>query len=123
MEINLLNDYIENSETGEITTRYLIYMPHGYESTELDVRYQIGLKEKMLRIEAENTTQIADDNYYFGYVEIMDNTEGFEVQAFLDGESVEYGTSRDSFEVGIVLNGKNVVYGRGEEPKVVNIFE
>ena len=123
MEINLLNDYIEDPEIGEIITRYLIYMPHGYKGTELDVRYQIGLKEKVLRIEAENTTQIADDNYYFGYVEIMDNTEGFEVQAFLDGESVEYGTSRDSFEVGIVLNGKNVVYGRGEEPKVVNIFE
>ena len=123
MEINLLNDYIENSETGEITTRYLIYMPHGYESTELDVRYQIGLKEKMLRIEAENTTQIADDNYYFGYMEIMDNTEGFEVQAFLDGESVEYGTRGDSFEVGIVLNGKSKIYGRGEDPKVFNIFE
>lgn len=123
MEINLLNDYIENSETGEMTTRYLIYMPHGYENTEFDVRYQVGFGKKLLKIEAENTTQTADDNFFFGYIEVAEQVEVSEIRTLLDGESVEYGTSGDSFEVGIVLNGKNVVYGRGEEPKVFNIFE
>ena len=122
-ELNLLNDSIEDTETGEMITRYLIYMPHGYESTEFDVRYQIGLREKVLRIEAENTTQIADNNYYFGYVEIMDNTAGFEVQTFLDGERVEYGRSEEHFEVQTLLDGKSVIYGRSENPQVFNIFE
>ena len=123
MEMNLLRDCIQNPKTGEMTTRYLIYMPHGYENTEFDVRYRIGLREKVLRIEAENTTQIADDNYYFGYVEIMDNAEGLEVQTLLDGESVEYGISGDLFEVQTLLNGKSVIYGRDGEPQVFNVFE
>ncbi|MBR4983378.1 MAG: helix-turn-helix transcriptional regulator [Lachnospiraceae bacterium] len=116
MEMNLLRDCIQNSETGEMTIRYLIYMPHGYKNTEFDIRYRIGLREKVLRIEAENTTQIADDNYYFGYVEIMDNAEDLEVQTFLDGESVEYGISGDLFETQTLLNGKSVIYGREGEP-------
>ncbi len=114
-EINLLNDYIENPETGEITTRYLIYMPHGYESTEFDVRYQIGLGEKVLRIEAENTTQIADDSLYFGYVEIVDHKEVIEIQTFLDGESVVYGRDgeqNDDFRGIICCDGlkKYIIY-------------
>lgn len=123
MEINLLSDSIENPETGEMTTRCLIYMPHGYENTEFDVRYQVGFGKKLLKIEVENTTQTADDNFFFGYIEVAEQVEVSEIRTLLDGESVEYGTSNDFFEVGIVLNGKNVVYGRGEEPKVVNIFE
>ena len=123
MEMNLLRNCIQNPETGEMTTRYLIYMPHGYENTEFDVRYRLGLREKVLRIEAENTTQIADGKYYFGYVEIMDNAEGLEVQTLLDGESVEYGISGDFFEIQTLLNGKSVIYGRDGEPQVFNVFE
>lgn len=123
MEMNFLKDYIQNPENGDMITRYLIYMPHGCENTELDVRYEIGSRENVLRIEAENTTQIMDDNVYFGYVEVVDNEGAFEVQTFLDGKSVECDISENNFEVQILLNGKSVTYGKGENPKVVNIFE
>lgn len=123
MEINLLNDFIENPVSGEVTARYLIYVPHGCESTEFDVRYQIGFGKKVLRIEVENTTQIMDDNFYFGYVEIEDCGEAFEVQTFFDGESIEYGMGGDYFEVHTFSDGKSVIYGKGEAPKVFNIFE
>ena len=69
---------------------YLIYLPHGYEDTELKISYQVGLGEKVLKIEAENTTQIVDDKYYFCYVEIMNYGEEYDIRTYLNGEHTTY---------------------------------
>ena len=75
---------------GEMANAYLIYLPHGYEETELKIRYQVGLGKNVLKIEAENTTQIADDNYYLCYVEILNPWENYEIQTYLNGERTSY---------------------------------
>ena len=75
---------------GEMAKAYLIYLPHGYEETELKIRYRVGLGENVLKIETENTTQIADDNYYLCYVEILNPWENYEVQTYLNGERTTY---------------------------------
>ena len=68
----------------------MIYLPHGYKETELKVQYQVGLGKKVLKIEAENTTQIVDDNYYLCYMEIMNYGEDYEIQTYLGGEHTTY---------------------------------
>lgn len=75
---------------GEQADAYLIYLPHGYEETELKIRYQVGLGENVLKIEAENTTQIVDDNYYLCYVEILNHWEEYDIQTYLNGEPTTY---------------------------------
>lgn len=45
---------------------------------------------KKFKIEFENTTQIMDDNYYLCYLEVVNNGEDFEFQAYLDGELQTY---------------------------------
>ena len=75
---------------GEQADAYLIYLPHGYEKTELKVQYQVGLGKKILKINAGNTTQIVDDNYYLCYMEVMNYGEDYEIQTYLDGEHTTY---------------------------------
>jgi hypothetical protein len=75
---------------GEQADAYLIYLPHGYEKTELKVQYQVGLGKKILKIDAGNTTQIVDDNYYLCYMEVMNYGEDYEIQTYLDGEHTTY---------------------------------
>lgn len=75
---------------GEQADAYLIYLPHGYKETELKVQYQVGLGKKILKIEAENITQIVDDNYYLCYMEVMNYGEDYEIQTYLDGEHTTY---------------------------------
>ena len=75
---------------GEQADAYLIYLPHGYKETELKVQYQVGLGKKVLKIEAENTTQIVDDNYYLCYMEIMNYGEDYEIQTYLNGDHTTY---------------------------------
>ena len=90
-EINILEGYMHVPETGEAAVKYLIYMPHGFEGTEFTAKYQIGWGEKILKIEAESTNQIVDDNYYLCYIEVINNAEEFELQTYLDGERISYG--------------------------------
>ena len=75
---------------GEQADAYLIYLPHGYEDTELKIRYQVGLGENVLKIEAENTTQIVDDTYYLCYVEILNHWEDYDIRTYLNGERTSY---------------------------------
>jgi len=75
---------------GEQADAYLIYLPHGYEETELKIRYQVGLGENILKIEAENTTQIVDDTYYLCYVEILNHWEDYDIRVYLNGERINY---------------------------------
>ncbi|MBQ8857941.1 MAG: helix-turn-helix transcriptional regulator [Lachnospiraceae bacterium] len=75
---------------GETAKAYLIYLPHGSAETEMKITYQLGLGETVLKIETENTTQIADDNYYLCYLEVLNNGESFDIQTYLDGERVMY---------------------------------
>lgn len=75
---------------GETAHAYLIYLPHGYEGTELKIGYQVGLGGKVLKIEAENTTQIVDDNYYLCYMEIMNYGEEYDIHTYLNGERTTY---------------------------------
>lgn len=75
---------------GKTAHAYLIYLPHGYEGTELKIDYQIGLGGKVLKIEAENTTQIVDDNYYLCYMEIMNYGEEYDIHTYLNGERTTY---------------------------------
>jgi len=75
---------------GEQADAYLIYLPHGYEETELKIRYQVGLGENVLKIEAENTTQIVDDTYYLCYVEILNHWEDYDIRVYLNGERINY---------------------------------
>ena len=89
-EINFLNNNKYDPKTGETIACYLLYLPHGYEDTKCKIRYQLGHGEKKLKIEFENTTQIMDDNYYLCYLEVVNNGEDFELQAYLDGELQTY---------------------------------
>ena len=75
---------------GEQADAYLIYLPHGYKDTELKVQYRAGLGKKVLKIEAENITQIVDDNYYLCYMEVMNYGEDYEIQTYLNGEHTTY---------------------------------
>ena len=75
---------------GKMAHAYLIYLPHGYEGTELKIDYQVGLGGKVLKIEAENTTQIVDDNYYLCYMEIMNYGEEYDIHTYLNGERTTY---------------------------------
>ena len=76
---------------GEQADAYLIYLPHGYEDTELKIRYQIGkLGRNILKIEVENTTQIVDDTYYLCYVEILNHWEDYDIRTYLNGERTSY---------------------------------
>ena len=76
---------------GEQADAYLIYLPHGYEDTELKIRYQVGkLGRNILKIEVENTTQIVDDTYYLCYVEILNHWEDYDIRTYLNGEHIDY---------------------------------
>lgn len=76
---------------GEQADAYLIYLPHGYEDTELKIRYQVGkLGRNILKIEVENTTQIVDDTYYLCYVEILNHWEDYDIRTYLNGERTSY---------------------------------
>ena len=76
---------------GEQADAYLIYLPHGYEETELKIRYQVGkLGRNILKIEVENTTQIVDDTYYLCYVEILNHWEDYDIRTYLNGERTSY---------------------------------
>lgn len=77
-------------DTGETAHAYLIYVPHGYEETELKISYQLGWGENVLKIEAENTTQIVDDNYYLCYMEILNYGEEYDIHTYLNGEHTTY---------------------------------
>lgn len=91
-KIHILEEWGIN-ETDETVTKCLVYMPHGYEDTTFEVSYQLGMGEKVLKIEAENTTQVVDGNYYLAYIEVVNNGETFELQTYFNGERVMYGNS------------------------------
>ncbi len=80
------------SRDGKTANAYLIYLPHGYEDTEMKIHYRVGfgLRGNVLKIEVENTTQIVDDNYYLCYMEVLNNWDGYEVQTYLNGERLPY---------------------------------
>ena len=88
-EICLRKSSVRKGE-GEHANAYLIYLPHGYEETELKIHHQVGFGGNVLKIEAENTTQIADNNYYLCYVEVLNPWENYDVQTYLNGERTTY---------------------------------
>lgn len=88
-EICLRKSSVHKGE-GELANAYLIYLPHGYEETELKIHHRVGLGENVLKIEAENTTQIADNNYYLCYAEVLNPWENYDVQIYLNGERTTY---------------------------------
>lgn len=95
-EINLLDIYRYDSETGNDIKCYLIYLPHGYQDTEFKAKYRLGTNGKVLKLDFKNTTQVMDDNYYLCYLEVINNMENFELHTYLDGEAVGYYDSGDA---------------------------
>jgi len=95
-EIHCLSSLRYDSEAGEDIASYLFYLPHGYQDTEVDVRYQVGMGARTLKLHFKNKTQLADDKYCLCYVELVydqENFENFRVQTYLDAERIHYGTT------------------------------
>ena len=76
---------------GELLRRCLIYLPHGCKDTELEISYQLGWQGNVLKIEAENTTLIADDTYYLCYLEVENRGDDYRIETYVDGERTSYG--------------------------------
>lgn len=55
----------------------------------------------MLKLDFRNTSQIVDDKYYLCYLEVINNTEDFEVRTFLDGEPMGYSDNGDTSYVAL----------------------
>lgn len=89
-EFSFLTGFKVDWKTLQSTTSYLIYLPHGCDDTKLDMKYQIGLNTKKLRIKAQNTTPIVDDKYYLCYLEVKNSRETLEIQTYLDDEREGY---------------------------------
>lgn len=95
-EIYCLSSLRYDSEAGEDIASYLFYLPQGNQDTEVDVRYQVGIGARTLKLYFKNNTRIEDDNYCLCYVELVyeqENFENFRVQTYLDAERVHYGTA------------------------------
>ena len=75
---------------GEILRRYLIYLPHGCKDTELEISYRLGWEENILKIEAENTTPIADDTCHLCYLEVSNHGDDYKIETYIEGERITY---------------------------------
>lgn len=100
-EINISRSYRYDPEKGNDITCYLIYMPHGYKGTKIKTNYYLGTGQKVLKLDFRNTSQIVDDKYYLCYLEVINNTEDFELRTFLDGEPIGYNDNGDTSYVAL----------------------
>lgn len=98
-EIHSVSSLRYDNETGKDIASYLFYLPNGYRDTEVDVRYQLGLNGKTLKLYFENMTETSDDNYCLCYVELVFDKETLQIQTYLDGERVNFaeGVGASSF--------------------------
>lgn len=87
-EVNCLSSLGRDAETGKDIVHYLFYLPHGYADTEVKVRYQLGFKGNVLKLDFKNTTQSMDDKYYLCYVKVDWDEEGFGLETTLDGSNI-----------------------------------
>lgn len=89
-KIHLLSRLKTDAETNRDIACYLIYFPSGYENTEFQVRYRLGLNGKVLKLDFKNTTDIIDDTYYLCYLEVAyTETDMLYFQAYWDGKRVD----------------------------------
>jgi len=88
-EVGWVSSMNRDPETGDAVAHYLFYLPHGYEETEVNLRYRHGWKANVLTLDFENTTQTMDDSYYLCYVKIPweDNVIALEIS--LDGHEIK----------------------------------
>lgn len=87
-EINCISSLERDPKTGKDIAHYLFYLPHGYEGTDVRVRYQFGRNANVMKLDFRNTTQSMDENYYLCYVQVEWEDKLFGLEASLDGKYI-----------------------------------